>query len=56
LRPHACPRHEIDHPFAYDLAIPLRHRDVRTGEIEQLDIQPFTFRDITPPLVVGGAS
>jgi hypothetical protein len=24
--------------------------------VEQLEIEPFTFRDITPRLVVGGAS
>jgi hypothetical protein len=56
LTPHACPRHEIDHPFAYDLGIPLRHRGVRTEGVAQLEMEPFTFRDITPPLDVGGAS
>jgi hypothetical protein len=42
--------------FAYDLDTPLRRRDVRTGRVEQLEIEPFTFRDITAPLVVGRAS
>jgi hypothetical protein len=37
-------------PFRYVIAMCVRKW------VEQLEIEPFTFRDITPPLVMGGAS